>query len=68
MRSCAATVKNVIRQNKKAALQEFLFGSKPTFQEMEDKIQNLQNQVNSLQDRIRDLETTRENSKYPLRP
>jgi hypothetical protein len=64
-------VKNIIRQNKKAALQEFLFGknedeenisvnrgSSLSFEEMEKKIQNLQNQVNSLQDRIRDLETT----------
>jgi len=33
---------------------------------MEDKIQNLHNQVNSLQDRIRVLETTLENSKYAL--
>ena len=68
---CVATVKNIIRQNKKAALQEFLFGknedeenisvnrgSSLSFEEMEKKIQNLQNQVNSLQDRIRDLETT----------
>jgi hypothetical protein len=70
-------VKNIIRQNKKAALQEFLFGkdevnkdqtlgSNLAFQQMEKKIQNLQNQVNSLQDRIRDLETTLENSKYAL--
>ena len=44
-------VKNIIRQNKKAALQEFLFGSteaveptssafSPAFQDMEDKIQS----------------------------
>jgi hypothetical protein len=69
-------VKNIIRQNKKAALQEFLFntaevnqdlavGSIP-YSDIKDKIQNLQNQVNSLQDRIRDLETTLENSKYAL--
>ena len=67
-------VKNIIRQNKKAALQEFLFGSDSddTYQGLKNihfspaldhKIQNLQNQVNSLQDRIRDLETTLENSK-----
>jgi hypothetical protein len=31
-----------------------------------EKIESLQNQVNSLQDRIRDLETTRDNSKYAL--
>jgi len=69
-------VKNIIRQNKKAALHEFLFGlyndrsdscqgSNP---QLEDQIAALQNQVNSLQDRIRDLETTRENSKYALSP
>ena len=33
---------------------------------MNEKIERLQNQVNSLQDRIRDLETTLENSKYAL--
>ena len=65
-------VKNIIRQNKKAALQEFLFGydsgrsnsyqgSNPQIEEM---IKTLQNQVNSLQHRISDLETTLENSKY----
>jgi len=32
---------------------------------LKDKIESLENQVNSLQDRIRDLETTRDNSKYP---
>lgn len=32
---------------------------------MKDKIESLENQVNSLQDRIRDLETPRDNSKYP---
>ena len=69
---CAATVKNIIRQNKKAALQEFLFGSdtddtsQGSSPALDHKIQNLQNQVNSLQDRIRDLETTLENSKYAL--
>jgi len=84
-------VKNIIRQNKKAVLQEFLFGkdedeenisvnrvSSPSFEEMEKKIQNLQNQVNYLQDKISDLETTlfdlttshgasfEQNSKHPL--
>ena len=64
-------VKTILRQNKKAALQEFLFGydsgreqatkstgegSSPAFQQMEDKIQNLHNQVNSLQKRILQLE------------
>jgi len=65
-------VKNIIRQNKKAALQEFLFGSQDsivapeTQNHLNEKIETLQNQVNSLQDRIRDLETTLENSKYAL--
>jgi hypothetical protein len=68
-------VKNIIQQNKKAALQEFLFGydsvrsnsyqgSNPQIEEI---IKTLQNQVNSLQDRISDIETTLENSKYALR-
>ena len=49
-------IKNIIRQNKKAALHEFLFGkdednkpvhqvSSPALQEMEDKIAALYNQV-----------------------
>lgn len=72
-------VKNIIRQNKKAALQEFLFGkdedeenisvnrgSSHSFEEMEKKIQNLQNQVNSLQDKTSDLKSTLKNSKYTL--
>lgn len=53
-------VKNIIRQNKKSALQEFLFGksedsklenhtSNPRIKILEDKIQNLSNQVDSLQ-------------------
>jgi len=57
-------VKNIIRQNKKGALLEFLFGkaadnklvnqgSNPTF---DDKIQNLQNQINSLEQKIIQLE------------
>ncbi len=52
-------VKNTIQQNKKAALQEFLFGydngkgisytsSSLHLQEMQDKIQNFQNRVDSL--------------------
>lgn len=64
-------VKNIIRQNKKSALQEFLFGydsvreqantstseglSTP-FQEMKEKIQNLQNQVTLLQQKVIKLE------------
>ena len=72
-------IQDVIRQNKKAALQEFLFGSDHgrgtsstssslQLQEMQDKIQSLQKQVESLKDRIRDLETTQDNFKYPLTP
>ena len=68
-------VKNIIRQNKKAVLLEFLFGNtygrgesyQGSSPALDPKIQNLQNQVNSLQDRIRDLETTLENSRYALR-
>ena len=63
-------VHNIIRQNKKVALQEFLFGSIQTIEqdnksvvegsipEMEDKIAELQNQVHSLQQKIRHLEIT----------
>jgi len=66
-------VKNIIQQNKKGALHEFLFGSQDslaaseTQNHLNEKIETLQNQVNSLQDRIRDLETTLENPKYALR-
>jgi len=70
-------VKNIIQQNKKAALQEFLFGkgtdnktlnqgSNHHLQEMQDKIQSLHNQVNSLQQQIIQLESKLEKSKYPL--
>jgi hypothetical protein len=66
-------VKNIIRQNKKAALQEFLFNTAEetigSILHLEDQIKILQNQVNSLQDRISDLETKlrfEENSKYAL--
>jgi hypothetical protein len=70
-------VKTIIRQNKKAALQEFLFGKDEVNQDqtlgliphLEDQIKILQNQVNFLQDRISDLETKlrfEENSKYAL--
>ena len=64
-------LRKILRQNKKAALQEFLFGSQESIasteiqNDLKDKIESLENQVNSLQDRIRDLETTRDNSKYP---
>ena len=68
-------VHNVIRQNKKSALQEFLFRKdqdnksinqdpNPRIKILEDQIQSLQNQINFLQDRICDLET---NSKCALK-
>ena len=58
-------VKNIIRQNKKVAFQEFLFGKNEVNQDqtlgliphLEDQIKALNNQVDSLQDRISDLET-----------
>ena len=65
--------KNIIRQNKKAAIQEFLFGSQESIpptdvqKDLKNKIESLENQVFSLQGRIVDLETTLENSKYALR-
>ena len=70
-------VKTIIRQNQKGALLEFLFGkydnnksliegSSPTFQEMDHKIQNLQNQINSLQQKVIHLETNLENSNYAI--
>jgi hypothetical protein len=74
-------VKNIIRQNKKGALLEFLFGKdeykksnhQGSTSHLQDQIANLQNsyevlrsQVERLQDRIHDLETTLENSKYAL--
>lgn len=54
-------VKDVIRQNKKGALQEFLFGSQLNHSDLEEKIQILQNQLNSLQQKVIDLETKVEN-------
>ena len=60
--------KNIIWQNKKAALQEFLFNTTVgSILHLEDQIEILQNQVNSLQYRISDLETKLENPKYALR-
>jgi len=71
-------VKDTIRQNKKAALQQFLSledtdkqhdnkGSNPKIQLLENQIQNLQNQVNSLQQKVIQLEakffTAQQNSK-----
>lgn len=57
-------VKTTIRQNKKGALEEFLFGSQlkqsihdASFQEnFDEKIRTLQNQVHSLQDTVIRLE------------
>ena len=71
-------VKNIIRQNKKGALLEFLFGSdngrgdsyqssSPTVKILEDQIQALKNQINSLQQKIIQLESKLENPKYALR-
>jgi len=65
-------VKNIIRQNKKAALQEFLFGAQESIpsteiqNDLKDKIENLQNQVNFLQQKVIHLETLLPNHKYPL--
>ena len=64
-------VKNIIRQNKKAALQEFLFGSQEIIaiasqNDLEAKIQNLQNQLNSLQQKVIHFEAKLENSKSAL--
>ena len=47
--------RNILRQNKKHALLEFLYGSDRN-REVEEKIKNLQNQVNSLQEKINNLE------------
>ena len=55
-------VKDIIRQNKKSALQEFLFGDNYNSQgsisnlDTREMIQNLQNQVHSLQERVLKLE------------
>ena len=69
-------VKNIIRQNKKAALQEFLFGLQESItsteiqNDLKDKIESLENQVNSLQQKVIQLEakfmTVEQNSKYAL--
>jgi len=74
-------VKNIIRQNKKGALLEFLFGynssrkedgksvdegSNPRIKILEDQIENLQNQVTLLQQKVINLEAKLGNSKYPL--
>jgi hypothetical protein len=61
-------VKNIIRQNKKGALQDFLFGSELNqsinHSDLEEKIQN---QLNCLQQKVIDLETKIENQKYVRR-
>ena len=71
-------IKNIIRQNKKGALLEFLFGStygrgevSPTLDtssspDFDTKIQTLQNQVDSLHQKIIELESKLENPKYAL--
>lgn len=70
-------VRNIIRQNKKTALKEFLFGkeadnkddnrgSNPTIQRLENQIQNLHNKVDSLQQKVIQLESKLENPKYAL--
>ena len=63
--------KNIIRQNKKGVLQEFLFGSQlnhsDSQNDLEEKIQILQNQLNYLQQKVIDLETKIENQKYVRR-
>ena len=61
-------VKDVIRQNKKGALQEFLFGSQLNqsinHSDLQEKIQIFQNQLNSLQQKVMDLEAKIDNQKY----
>ena len=67
-------VQNIIRQNKKGALLQFLFGyteaSNSTYPSsspaLDAKIQILQNQVDSLQQKIIQLESKLENPKYAL--
>jgi Mg2+ and Co2+ transporter CorA len=59
-------VKTIIRQNKKGALLEFLLGNSQSdhqirLEEIEEKIQILQNQLNSLQEKINNLENNLEN-------
>jgi len=67
---CGATVKTILRQNKKKVLLEFLFGSQTIlsatdvdmikeFQSLKEKMEILQNQVNSLQEKVIHLENQR---------
>jgi len=64
-------VKNIIRQNKKPALQEFLFGSQDsiaapeTQNHLNEKIESLETQLSSLQQKVIDLEAKLENPKSP---
>ena len=66
-------VKNIIRQNKKSALQEFLFGSQDSIaaiepeKDFEAKIENLQQQVDSLQEKVMNLESQTNHLKDALR-
>ena len=68
-------VKTIIRQSKKAALLEFLFGKAQVNQDqilgliphLQDQIQTLQSQMDSLQQKIIQLESKLENPKYALR-
>ena len=56
-------VTNIIRQNKKGALHEFLFGSRDSLAALEtqnylnEKMETLQNQVNFLQQKMNFLES-----------
>ena len=69
-------MKNIIRQNKKDALLQFLFGSQDSMGEPEtqnhlnQKIERLQNQINLLQQKVIQLEakfmTVEQDSKYAL--
>lgn len=74
-------IQNIIQQNKKASLQEFLFGKDEgnkdqtlgLISHLQDQNQTLQNQVDSiaqqverLQQQIIQLESKLDNSKYPL--
>ena len=71
-------VQNIIRQNQKGLLLEFLFGKKmdtkqdnggsnPTIKILKDQIQTLKSQVDSLEQKISQLESKLENPKYALR-
>jgi hypothetical protein len=66
-------VKNIIRQNKKSAFQEFLFGSQDSIaaiepeKNFEAKIENLQNQLDSLQEKVMNLESQTNHLKDALR-